>query len=78
MEQSPFRNPRLIRRFTILSFSRPMGNEPGIPSPRGGKKTGGKKGEKKERDTEGIWRRERERRKEGGRREEGRESGTRT
>lgn len=47
MEQSSFRNPRLIRRFTILSFSRPMGNEAGIPSPRGGKKMGGKKEERK-------------------------------
>lgn len=70
MEQSPFRNPRLIRRFTILSFSRPMGNEPGIPSPRGGKKTGGKKGEKKGARHRGDMERERE--KEGGRKGENR------
>lgn len=69
MEQSPFRNPRLIRRFTILSFSRPMGNEAGIPSPRGGKKMGGKKGERKKEETQRGCGREKER---GGRKGENR------
>lgn len=67
MEQSPFRNPRLIRRFTILSFSRPMGNEAGILA-EGKKREGEERKEKKRKerrsvhDTEGIWKRERENR----------------
>lgn len=72
MEQSPFRNPRLIRRFTILSFSRPMGNEAGILVSSRGKKNGGKERRKKRSATQRGYGEEKEREKEGGRKGENR------